>query len=268
MREVGRVRRRDVLLADRLAPRREGASRSRRAGRLHAGRVGLAPAPRPAARSPRAGTCSRSAARAARRRRARPGQLDRVLDARRRSRHRLDVGARTAPSVNTCSSKAGELHLAEDAARLDVVQHAAERADVAGQLLHLADAAMHLLEPLGDLAEALAEALLERRVQLLVDGGADLLELLLVVGLDRAEPRLDRRLAPRPCAGRWRAPAPRSWSRERRRRAPSATPPGAALRVERRVERLARQARLLDLRQRRLARATRRAAAASPRAGG
>ena len=43
-------------------------------------------------------------------------------------------------------------------------------------------------------AEALAEALLERRVQLLVDGRADLLELLLVVGLDRVQPRLDGRL--------------------------------------------------------------------------
>ena len=51
--------------------------------------------------------------------------------------------------------------------------------------------------------EALAQALLERRVQLLVDRRADLLELLLVVRLDRAEPRLDRLPRPRPCAGRW-----------------------------------------------------------------
>ena len=50
---------------------------------------------------------------------------------------------------------------------------------------------MHLLQPVGDLLEALAQALLERRVQLLVHRGAHLLELLLVVGLDRGQPRLD-----------------------------------------------------------------------------
>ena len=50
---------------------------------------------------------------------------------------------------------------------------------------------MHLLQPVRDLLEAFAQALLERRVQFLVDGGAHLFELLLVVGLDRGEPRLD-----------------------------------------------------------------------------
>ena len=52
---------------------------------------------------------------------------------------------------------------------------------------------MNLLEPLGDARERLAESLLERRVQLLVDGDANLLELLLVVLLDRGELALHRR---------------------------------------------------------------------------
>ena len=182
------------------------------------------------------------------------GQLDRVVDALRSlARHRLDV-ARVLLRREHLLEQGAELHLAEDAARLDVAQHAAERADVAGQLLHLADAAMHLLEPLGDLAEALAEALLERRVQLLVDGGADLLELLLVVCLDRAEPRS----RPSACtsAMRWslaRTSASqlvaRASSRELLQRRRLARPCA----LERRVERFARQPRLLDLRRGRLA---------------
>src|SRR6185369_985585 len=49
-------------------------------------------------------------------------------------------------------------------------EDAIERADVAGDRAHVVEAAMHRVEPLGDLAEALAEALLEGRVELLLDG--------------------------------------------------------------------------------------------------
>jgi hypothetical protein len=45
---------------------------------------------------------------------------------------------------------------------------------------------VHLLQPVGHLLEAFAQALLQRGVQLLVDGGAHLLELLLVALLQRA----------------------------------------------------------------------------------
>ena len=52
---------------------------------------------------------------------------------------------------------------------------------------------MHLVEPVGDLLEALAEARLERRMQLLVDRRSHLLELHLVALLQRGEALLDRR---------------------------------------------------------------------------
>ena len=134
-------------------------------------------------------------------------QLDRELDARAGAGHGLDVG-RVLLQRQRLLEQCRQLHLAEHAACLDVVEDPIEGADVVGQRLHLADAAVHLLEPFRHLAEALAETLLERRVKLLVDGGADLLEFLLVVDLDGAELALDGRRAPRPCAGRSTAPAP------------------------------------------------------------
>ena len=85
----------------------------------------------------------------------------------------------------------GQLHLAPGAARLDVGQHALEVADAGRQRLHLAQAAMHLLEPLADQLERFAEALFERGVQLFVDGAAHLLELAGIVGLDCGQPALD-----------------------------------------------------------------------------
>ena len=52
---------------------------------------------------------------------------------------------------------------------------------------------MHLLEPLGDLLERSAEALLERRLQFLVDGRAHLLELVRVLLAQHVEPLFERR---------------------------------------------------------------------------
>ena len=51
---------------------------------------------------------------------------------------------------------------------------------------------MHLIEAVGNLLEALAQALLERGLQLLVDGRAHLFETLAVVGLDRRQLVLHR----------------------------------------------------------------------------
>ena len=58
-------------------------------------------------------------------------QLDRELDARVRCPAPSRRWCAYCVGVNTCSSRPAELHLAEHAARLDVAQHAAERADVA-----------------------------------------------------------------------------------------------------------------------------------------
>ena len=71
------------------------------------------------------------------------------------------------------------------------VAHVARTKHVARQPLHLPQALVHLVEPVGHLLEALAQALLERGVQLLVDRHAHLLELLLVAFLQRVEPSLD-----------------------------------------------------------------------------
>ena len=120
------------------------------------------------------------------------GQAQRELHARAAARHGLDIGG-VLRRREDLLQQGGELHLAVQAARLDVAEHPAERADVARQALHLAQALVHLLQALGHLAEALAQALLQRGVQLLVDGRAHLLELAVVAVLQRLQPRLDRR---------------------------------------------------------------------------
>ena len=114
-------------------------------------------------------------------------QADRELDALGAARHGGDVG-RVLLGGEDLLEQGRQLHLAEHAARLHVGQHAAQRTDIARQQLHLAQALVHLLEPLGHLPEALAQALLERGVQLLVDRGTHLLELALVALLQCAEP--------------------------------------------------------------------------------
>ena len=175
-REVGRVRRRDVVVADRL--------------RLRAQEVGRAPcAPRPprrrrrapahpaAAASPRAGTWRRSAASTARRRRRGPAGGSRTRRARLLP-GRVSTFVAYCCGVSTSASSAAELHLAPHAARLHVGQHALQVADAGRERLHLAQAPVHLLQAVGHQLERLAEPLLERGLQLFVDGRAHLLELL------------------------------------------------------------------------------------------
>ena len=85
-----------------------------------------------------------------------------------------------------------QLNLAPGPARLDVGQHLLQVADTGGQRLHLAESLVHQFQPLADQLERIAEALLQRRVQLLVDRLAHLFQLAGVIGLDCAEARLDR----------------------------------------------------------------------------
>mmetsp|Transcript_61147 Transcript_61147/g.144388 ORF Transcript_61147/g.144388 Transcript_61147/m.144388 type:complete len:512 (+) Transcript_61147:123-1658(+) len=118
------------------------------------------------------------------------GQPDRELDALRGARQRRDIGC-VLLGRKDLVEQARELHLAKHAAGLDVGQHAVQRADVARQVLHLAQALVHLLQPLGHLLETLAQALLQRGMQLFVDRGAHLLQLFLVVLLDGGEALLD-----------------------------------------------------------------------------
>src|SRR3546814_16551760 len=71
-----------------------------------------------------------------------------------------------------------QLHLAEGAAGLDVAEHALEVADADRQLLHLAQAALHRFQALGEALDPRVPAGVERGLQLLVDGGGPLLEVL------------------------------------------------------------------------------------------
>ena len=191
-REVGGVRRARCTSRGcvRASCRRRVSMRLARPPRRRRGR--RAPARRAGARSPRAETCSRSAATAARRRRAGRAGGSRTRRARccpARSRRWCAY----CSGVNTCSSRPASCTSPNMPRVFTLVSTRLQRADVARQRLHLAQALVHLLEPVGHLLEAFAQALLERRLQLLVDGGAHLLELLLVAFLQRCEPLLDRR---------------------------------------------------------------------------
>ena len=187
--EVGRVRRAQVLLADGLGfqpqPRLDrpaGQFRRRRVGallRLQQALVVLARELGVDRQPDRLAVV------------ALPGELQREFDAPAAARHRLDVG-RVLLRREHLFQQRRQLHLAEDPARLDVGQHPVQRTHIARQRLHLAQAPVDLLQPLGDLLEALAQPLLQRRVQLLVHGRPHLLELLLVVLLDRLQPGLHR----------------------------------------------------------------------------
>src|SRR5215207_6822030 len=70
------------------------------------------------------------------------GKADRELDPRAAAGDGLDV-RRVLPGREHLLEQRRELHLAEDAAGLDVAEHAAERTDVLGEQLHLAEAAVH-----------------------------------------------------------------------------------------------------------------------------
>ncbi len=71
------------------------------------------------------------------------------------------------------------------------------------QRLHLAQALVHLLEPVGHLLEALAQPRLQRALQLLVDGLAHLVELGGVGLLQLRELRFHASRALRPGDARW-----------------------------------------------------------------
>ena len=73
--------------------------------------------------------------------------------------------------------QAGQLRLAKDAAGLHVGQQMLEVPHALRQRLHLAQALVHLLQPVGHLLEALAQACLQRGLELLVHRGAHFVEL-------------------------------------------------------------------------------------------
>jgi hypothetical protein len=85
-----------------------------------------------------------------------------------------------------------ELHLAPHAARLHVRQHTLQVADARRQRLHLTQTPVHLLQPVGHDLERFAEALLERRLEFLVDRRPHLLEFGRIVDAQCIQPLFDR----------------------------------------------------------------------------
>ncbi len=104
----------------------------------------------------------------------------------------LDVGVfeKLSGSEHLAQQHA-ELHFGEAAAGFDVGEDAREVVDAFGELGHLAEAGVDLVELVGDLPEGLGEAGVEGGVQLFVDGGAHLFELGGVVGVEAVEAVLD-----------------------------------------------------------------------------
>ena len=97
------------------------------------------------------------------------------------------------PGNQHLGQQRSELHLAPRAAPLHVAQYPLEIADADRERLHLAQSLVHLVQPVGDLLERLAEPLVERGLQLLVDGRAHLIELLRILAAQDVEPLLDGR---------------------------------------------------------------------------
>ena len=85
-----------------------------------------------------------------------------------------------------------QLHLAQNATRLDVAQHALEVAYAGGNGLHIAQALVHGLELVTHLLKRCRQAIVERTRELLVHRRAHLIELHVVVLADGAQLGIDR----------------------------------------------------------------------------
>ena len=118
------------------------------------------------------------------------GQFDGELDALRGARLGHDVLEVLVGREDVGEDRA-QLHLAQDAARLDVAEHALEVAHARRDGLHVAEPLVHGLELIAHLLERAGQTVVERTGQLLVHRGAHLIELVAVVLADGAELRID-----------------------------------------------------------------------------
>ena len=85
-----------------------------------------------------------------------------------------------------------QLHLAQNAARLDVAQHALKVAHASGDRLHVAQPLVHSLELVAHLLKRCRQTIVERAGELLVHRRAHLIELRVVVLADGAQLGIDR----------------------------------------------------------------------------
>ena len=84
-----------------------------------------------------------------------------------------------------------ELPFAPAASCLHVREHTLQSTNITRQLLHCAKPLMHLLQPITDQLEGFAQPLLERALQLFVDGRAHLVDLFCVVVLQLPQSNID-----------------------------------------------------------------------------
>ena len=85
-----------------------------------------------------------------------------------------------------------QLDFTPGTACLDVGQHFLEVAYACGQGLHLAKPLMDHLQTLADQPKRIAQALLQGRLQLLIDGPTHLFQLAGIIGLNSRQAGLDR----------------------------------------------------------------------------
>ena len=85
-----------------------------------------------------------------------------------------------------------QLHLAQNATRLDVAQHALKVAHAGGNGLHIAQTLVHSLELVAHLLKRCRQAIVERTGEFLVHRRAHLIELHVVVLADGAQLGIDR----------------------------------------------------------------------------
>ena len=85
-----------------------------------------------------------------------------------------------------------QLHLAQNATRLDIAQHALKVAHAGGDRLHVAQALVHGLELVAHLLKRCRQSVVERARELLVHRRTHLVELHVVVFADGAQLGIDR----------------------------------------------------------------------------
>ena len=115
-----------------------------------------------------------------------PRQLDRKFHAVGAAGHRSHIFLILAGGQNLLKDRA-KLYLTQYAAGLDPGKHLLEAADIGGEVLHLAQTLIDLLQLGADRLKGVIDPLLQRVLQLFFDRTAYLIQLFVVVGADRVQ---------------------------------------------------------------------------------
>ena len=116
-----------------------------------------------------------------------PRQLDRKFHAVGAAGHRSHIFLILAGGQDLLKDRA-KLHLAQYAAGLYPGKHLLEAADIGGEILHLSQTLIDLLQLGADCLKGVVNPLLQCVLQLFLDRAAYLIQLFVVVGTDRVQP--------------------------------------------------------------------------------